>query len=117
MKFKLNARATKVSAAALAIVGLTTVANAGTSGAEFQDAYNLLVGWIEGFFGRALAIAFLLVGLFMGIARQNLMACGVAIAVAFGLVITPTILDNILTATVSAETIAAQNTQVVVTAE
>ena len=50
-------------------------------------------------------VAFLLVGLFMGIARQNLLACGVAIAAAFGLLITPTVLDNILSATVSAETV------------
>jgi hypothetical protein len=41
----------------------------------------------------------------MGIARQNLLACGVAIAAAFGLLITPTVLDNILSATITAETI------------
>jgi conjugal transfer pilus assembly protein TraA len=65
----------------------------------------MLTEWINGYFGRALAIAFLLVGLFMGIARQNLMACGVSIAVAFGLIITPTILDNVLSATVSEATV------------
>lgn len=103
---KLLKKAAPVAAIAGATAVLASAASAGTSGAEFQDAYELLVGWIEGFFGRALAVAFLLVGLFMGIARQNLMACGVSIAVAFGLVITPTILDNILTTTVSAETVA-----------
>lgn len=103
---KLMKKALPFAAIAGTTAILASAASAGTSGAEFQDAYNLLVGWIEGFFGRALAVAFLLVGLFMGIARQNLMACGVSIAVAFGLVITPTILDNILTTTVSAETVA-----------
>ena len=102
---KLFAKTAPVAAGIAGTALIASAASAGTSGAEFQEAYNLLVGWIEGFFGRALAIAFLLVGLFMGIARQNLMACGVAIAVAFGLVITPSILDNILTTTVSAETV------------
>lgn len=104
---KLMKKAAPIAVLAGGTAILASAASAGTSGAEFQDAYDLLVGWIEGFFGRALAIAFLLVGLFMGIARQNLMACGVSIAVAFGLVITPTILDNILTTTVSADTVEA----------
>ena len=99
-------RPAKLAVLAIAALGLgTTAAHAGTTGAEFQDAYELLTGWVSGFLGRALAIAFLLVGLFMGIARQNLLACGVAIAAAFGLLITPTVLDNILSATITAETI------------
>lgn len=89
----------------VALFSFTSLAHAGTTGAEFQDAYTMLTEWINGYFGRALAIAFLLVGLFMGIARQNLMACGVSIAVAFGLIITPTILDNVLSATVSEATL------------
>lgn len=84
---------------------LALAAHAGTTGTEFQDAYTMLTEWINGYFGRALSVAFLLVGLFMGIARQNLMACGVSIAVAFGLIITPTVLDNILSATISTETV------------
>lgn len=95
-----------LGAFALAALAMTAVAKAGTTGAEFQDAYELLTGWVNGFLGRALAIAFLLVGLFMGIARQNLLACGVSIAAAFGLLITPTVLDNILSVTVSTETVA-----------
>jgi len=105
---KLFKKVAPLAAVAAGTAVLATAAQAGTSGAEFQEAYEMLVGWIEGFFGRAMAVAFLLVGLFMGIARQNLMACGISIAVAFGLVITPTILDSILTATVSAETVAVE---------
>ncbi|MBU2959153.1 TraA family conjugative transfer protein [Paracoccus sp. 1_MG-2023] len=90
---------------AVAVIGLQATAHAGTTGTEFQAAYTMLTEWINGYFGRALAIAFLLVGLFMGIARQNLMACGVSIAVAFGLIITPTILDNVLSATMSETTV------------
>ncbi|MGZ3218417.1 TraA family conjugative transfer protein [Paracoccus sp. T5] len=101
---KFNKQKKLAGLAALIAVGMVPMAHAGTTGAEFQDAYTMLTEWINGYFGRALAIAFLLVGLFMGIARQNLMACGVSIAVAFGLIITPTILDNILAATISGET-------------
>jgi|GEM_PF-1514081 len=105
---KLFKKVAPLAAVAAGTAVLATAAQAGTSGTEFQEAYEMLVGWIEGFFGRAMAVAFLLVGLFMGIARQNLMACGISIAVAFGLVITPTILDSILTTTVSAETVAVE---------
>lgn len=99
-------RSAKLAVLTLAAFGLgTAAAHAGSTGTEFQDAYELLTGWVNGFLGRALAIAFLLVGLFMGIARQNLLACGVAIAAAFGLLITPTVLDNILSATISSDTI------------
>lgn len=100
----------KTTARILIVAGLLSgtaiAAQAGTTGTEFQAAYTLMTGWIGGFLGRAIAIAFLIVGLFMGIARQNLMACGIAIAAAFALLITPTIMDNILSATVSAETVA-----------
>lgn len=95
----------RVGLAAIVALGVSSVAHAGTTGSEFQAAYTMLTEWINGYFGRALAIAFLVVGLFMGIARQNLMACGVSIAVAFGLIITPSILDNILSATISHDTV------------
>lgn len=108
MNFNINKKRTaQVLGAAAVLAAVATVSQAGTTGTEFEDAYNTLTGWINGFLGRALAIAFLLVGLFMGIARQNLMACGIAIAAAFGLLITPTVLDNILSTTVSADTVAA----------
>lgn len=93
-------------------LGMTAMAQAGTTGSEFQEAYEMMTDWINGFLGRAIAIAFLIIGLFLGIARQNLMAMGVSIAAAFGLVIAPTVLDNILSATVSAETVQLDAVQV-----
>ncbi len=104
---KLKNLTVKSVAAVAALVGFTAAAHAGTSGSEFQAAYEMMTGWVEGYLGRGIAIAFLIVGLFLGIARQNLLACGVAILVAFGLIVTPTVLDNILSTTISADTVAA----------
>lgn len=86
------------------ILASMSAAHAGTTGTEFQAAYDLLVGWINGYLGRIIAMAFFVVGMFMGVVRQNLMAAGVSIACAFAMVITPTILDGLLSATVTAET-------------
>lgn len=76
----------------------TTGTGGGTTvgGGEFKGAYDTLTAWISGYLGRAIAVAFLIVGLFMGIARQNLIACGVAIAAAFALSVMPAIMDGIL---------------------
>ena len=109
MNIKLDKKsAAKISCCAAVLALVASASHAGSSGQEFEEAYNTLTGWIDGFLGRALAIAFLIVGLFMGIARQNLISCGVSIAVAFGLVVTPTVLDNILTTTITPETIASE---------
>ncbi|RWR30552.1 pili assembly chaperone [Sinirhodobacter populi] len=88
-------------ASALALTGM---AHAGTSGTEFQEAYELILGWLNGYMGKLIALAFFATGLFMGVARQNLLACGIAIAVAFGIVIVPGVLDGVMTATLSADT-------------
>lgn len=103
MKFKSLSKIALLALGATAVTG--AAAHAGTSGSEFQEAYEMMTGWVEGYLGRGIAIAFLIVGLFLGIARQNLLACGVAILAAFGLIVTPTVLDNVLTATVSQDTV------------
>lgn len=59
---------------------------------------------MNGYLGRAIAISFLIVGLFLGIARQSIFALAVAGACGFGLLIAPTVLDNILSATVTDDT-------------
>lgn len=96
----------KAAVAGTALFAAASAANAGTTGTEFQAAYDMLVGWIGGYLGKIIALAFFVVGMFMGVVRQNLMAAGVSIACAFAMVITPTILDGLLTATVTADTVA-----------
>lgn len=84
----------------------TAAAHAGTTGTEFKAAYDMLSNWLKGYLGKTIAIAFLLVGLFMGIARQSIIAAGVALAVAFVILLLPTILNSLLSATVSPHTVA-----------
>ena len=77
-------KALKVSGlAALLGTAMMGAAHAGTSGTEFQDAYDLILGWLGGYLGRAIALCFFVIGIFMGVARQNLMAGGIAVAAAF----------------------------------
>ena len=100
-------KALKVSGlAALLGTAMMGAAHAGTSGTEFQDAYDLILGWLGGYLGRAIALCFFVIGIFMGVARQNLMAGGIAVAAAFSIAIMPGILDGVLTGTVTDETVA-----------
>lgn len=91
-------------ASAVSVLVASSASHAGTSGTEFQIVYDTITDWVSGYLGRAIAISFLIVGLFLGIARQSIFALAVAGACGFGLLIAPAVLDNILTATVSDET-------------
>ena len=51
----------KPAVAAILILG-TGVAMAGTTGTEFQSTYNLVLGWAQGYLGKAMAIAAFLFG-------------------------------------------------------
>ena len=108
-------KAATVLGAMVALLGLTAVSHAGTSGTEFQIVYDTITDWVNGYLGLAIAISFLIVGLFLGIARQSIFALAVAGACGFGLLIAPTVLDNILTATVTDETFVIDGTAVDVT--
>ena len=72
------------------LVGLMTAAataSASTEGTEFQDLYNMLVGWSEGYLGKALAIAAFLTGAIVGFAKSTAMPAlvGVVFAVVFSI--------------------------------
>lgn len=95
-----------LAAAAIGIGALSvaTLSHAGTTGTEFQIVYDTLTDWVNGYLGRTIAFSFLILGLMVGIARQSLIAIAVSGACGFGLLIAPTVLDNILSATVTDET-------------
>lgn len=104
MKLLTTKRGLLAAGTAALVVAAASASHAGTSGAEFQVVYDTITDWVNGYLGRSIAIAFLIVGLFLGIARQSIFALAVAGACGFGLLIAPTVLDNILSATVSDET-------------
>lgn len=96
--------ATLVISAVLVFSALQS--DAGTTGTEFKNAYDMLMNWLKGYLGKAIALAFFVTGLFMGIVRQSITAALIALGVAFAIVLLPTILDSMMTATVTAQIIA-----------
>ena len=91
---------------ALAIVALAAMvtpemAVAGTGGTEFNDVWETLTGWMEGTLGKIAAGAMILVGIIAGVARQSLMSFAVGVGGGIGLYNTPTIIDNVMTATLA----------------
>jgi conjugal transfer pilus assembly protein TraA len=86
---------------AMMILAAPPDAFAGGGGAEFQAVYDTLTDWVEGILGRIIAVVMVVAGVAIGIARQSIAAFGIGIASALGLVNAPTIVDNIVTATIA----------------
>jgi len=74
---------------------------AGTTGsAEFQNFYDTLVGWLTGYLGRIIAIAFLLYGAGRGVMAGSVAAAVPTVAIALIMMIGPTVIEAIITATI-----------------
>jgi len=86
-----------VGAVALTIVPEPAVA--GTGGTEFQATYDMLISWMTGLLGRIIAIAFIIVGLIAGVARQSILSFAIGIAAGLGLFMAPDIIDAVVSAT------------------
>lgn len=82
------------------LVLLAPEAMAGAGGAEFNDIYATLTGWVSGILGRVIAICFVIVGLVAGVVRGSIMGFVMGVACGVGLFATPTIIDNIVTAVI-----------------
>ena len=81
---------------ALAITACLTAipeASAGGGGAEFQAVYDTLTDWTEGVLGKIVTIALIIAGI------------GIGIASALGFANAPTIVDNIVTASLPAQVV------------
>ena len=78
---------------ALAAGGITA------TGTEFDSIYDKMVDWVGGGLGKTVAVAFVLIGVIGGIARQSIMALGTGIAGGIGLGFAPSIVDSTITAT------------------
>jgi len=77
------------------------LALAGTGGTEFDDIWVTLTDWMQGTLGKIAAGAMILVGIVAGVARQSLMAFAVGVGGGIGLYNTPTVIDNMMTATLA----------------
>jgi len=91
---------------AIALLALATMvapemAVAGTGGTEFDSVWTTLTDWMQGTLGKIAAGAMILVGIIAGVARQSLMSFAVGVGGGIGLYNTPTIIDNVMTATLA----------------
>ena len=89
--------------AAAAILLPVAAAHAGAGGTEFDPFYDTIVDWAQGSLGKALALAMFLVGIGVGVVRGSVIAAVPTVAGALGLFIAPTIIDAIMTATLTGE--------------
>lgn len=84
----------------LVLALMTNECLAGTGGSsEFGSIYTLLTGWLQGMLGRILAVTFVMVGLVAGVMRGSMMGLVLGIACGLGVYTAPTVIDNIVTAT------------------
>lgn len=85
---------------AFALLTAATGALAGTTGTEFQSLYTWLTGLVQGYFGKAAAVAAIGLGALFSLARLNPIAILSGIGFAVFLQYAPTIASGILTATI-----------------
>lgn len=92
-----------VATFAIVLVALFTLApdfaHAGAAvGGPLDDVYTTLTTWTQGSVGKVVMIAFILVGIVAGIAKQSLLAFAVGIGAGLGIYNAPTIVDTVFTA-------------------
>ena len=78
-------------------VGFPQDALAATQGAEFNGVYDLVKAWSVGGLGKVISLAFLLVGLAIGVLRGSVLAAVSTIAAAVALLLGPSIIDALFT--------------------
>lgn len=76
---------------------MATMVHAG-SDATFDGWVDKMEAWLEGSLGKGVSIAFVIVGIVMGVTRQSLMAFAVGVGAALGMNYTPAIIGTMFTA-------------------
>lgn len=88
----------------LLLLGLTLLvpvsAFAGTTGTEFSSLHTWIKGIAQGYAGRAISIAAIVIGALLSLGRGNPMPILTGIGFAVFLKYLPTVVDGILTATI-----------------
>ncbi len=86
---------------ALSLVVMAVVfsafASAGTD-TTFDSWVTQMTDWLEGSLGKGVSIAFVIVGIVIGIMRQSLMAFAVGVGAALGMNYTPDIINSMFSA-------------------
>lgn len=76
---------------------MAVMAHAGND-TTFDTWTDKMTEWLQGSLGKGVSIAFVLVGIVIGITRQSLMAFAIGVGAALGLNYTPDILGSMFTA-------------------
>lgn len=76
---------------------MAVMAHAGQD-TTFDNWTDKMTEWLQGSLGKGVSIAFVLVGIVIGITRQSLMAFAIGVGAALGLNYTPDILGSMFTA-------------------
>jgi len=100
ISFKITLRHLVTFLISLAILMALQVANAGTTGTEFQGLHTLLNNWATGYLGKSLALAAFLLGAGMGLAKSTAMPAIMGLIFAIVFSIGPGVIDGMLTATI-----------------
>lgn len=79
------------------VLVMSAMTHAGTD-TTFDGWVTNMEDWIKGSLGKGVSIAFVIVGIVMGVVRQSLMAFAIGIGAALGLNYTPTIIGTMFTA-------------------
>ena len=80
---------------------LLNQANAGSDSQEFTQVYQKLTDWAQGTLGKILALTCIIVGTAFTISRGTLIYAVIGIAMCLVLYNAPSVIDGILTATVT----------------
>lgn len=67
-------------------------------GSPLDDVYDTLSEWTTGSIGKTIMLAFIIVGIVAGIARQSLLAFAVGIGAGLGVYNAPLIVETVFTA-------------------
>lgn len=86
---------------ALIAIVMSTQALAGAGGNEFEEVWGTLEDWTQGTLGRIITLSIIVVGAVIGVVRQSLMTFAVGFAMGMGLYNAPTIIDSIVSATLT----------------
>lgn len=84
------------SATALAATGVGAVSGVAANDTDFDEVWELLVGWTQGALGKVLALGALILGIGFGLVRQSVAAAAVGLGMAIVLQYGPYVINQII---------------------
>lgn len=81
----------------IVVSGVAMAGTTGGDGAEFQEMYDLVRGWLTGTLGKLFAVGAFGVGMGVGIVKQSLMAIAIGLGFALALAYAPAIIEKVFT--------------------